>query len=205
MTEINHNAIKQQMVNILQANTNLFDIDDENKFTYIEVGEPEGNPFPTPPTYPALWVTSSRTLETINRKGINVSNRHSFLTHDVSYLLKFMVVEQDSIVAEKQLDEFQKTIMETLENDIELLGTIWSTGVNFVVDDVVSFEGSLYICIQDNLSANGNNPTFPAFWTFQSTLPGDTWPERVETFRQELDGQGIRGKTITWKFIFTTD
>lgn len=35
--------------------------------------------------------------------------------------------------------------------------------------------------------------------------PDDTYPERVETFRLELDGQGIRGKTITWGLIFTSN
>jgi len=162
-TEIDHNATKQQIVDILQANTDLYDEDDEDKITYLEVGEPEGTPLPTPPTYPALWVTNSRTLETIIRKGINDSNNHAYLTHDVNYLLKLMVTEQDSIVAEKQLDDFQKEIMETLEADILLTGV-----------------------------------------TPLTLGPDDSWPSRVETFRQELDGQGNRGKTITWTLLFTT-
>lgn len=165
MTEIDHNATKQQIVDILQNNTNLFDVNDETKITYLEVGEPPGNPQPTPPTYPALWVTNARTLETIQRKGINTSNRHAYLTHTVNYLLKLMVVEQDSIVAEQQLDNFQKLIMETLE------------------DDVALSSGSQTLTI----------------------APDDTWPERIETFRQELDGQGIRGKTITWNLLFTSN
>lgn len=166
MTEIDHNLTKQQMVDILQNNTDLFDDDDKSKIRYLEVGEPEGKPLPTPPMYPALWITNSRTLETITRKGINDSNnRHSYLLHEVSYLLKLMVVEKDSIVAEKQLDAFQKLIMETLEDDITL-----STGSQTLV-----------------------------------IKPDDTWPERVETFRQELDGQGIRGRTITWHLQFTSN
>lgn len=164
MTEIDHNAVKQQIVDILQANTSLFNINDETKITYLAVGEPPGNPTPTPPTYPALWITNSRTLETVIRKGINDSNNHAYLTHQVSYLFKLMVVEADSIIAEQQLDNFQKTIMETLEADILLLGT-----------------------------------------SALSLGPDDTWPERVETFRAELDGQGIRGKTITWNLLFSTN
>jgi hypothetical protein len=165
MTEINHNLVKQQMVDILQNNTTLFDVDNEAKITYLEVGEPPGNPFPTPSTYPALWITNARTLETISRKGTNDSNRHSYLIHDVTYQLKLMVVEQDSIIAEKQLDNLQKLIMETLENDITLS------------------SGSQTLTIS----------------------PDDTWPERVETFRQELDGQAVRGKSITWHLQFATN
>ena len=164
MAEIDHNATKQQIVNILQANTSLYDEDDESKITYLEVGEPQGNPLPTPPTYPALWVTNSRTVETILRKGINDANNHAYLTHEVNYLLKLMVVEEDSIVAEQKLDAFQKLIMETLEADILLLSTAALT-----------------------------------------LGPDDSYPSRVETFRQELDGQGIRGKTITWTLLFSTN
>ena len=73
MAEIDHNATKQQIVNILQANTDLFDINDETKITYLEVGEPQGNPLPTPPTYPALWVTNSRTVETVTSGALKLA------------------------------------------------------------------------------------------------------------------------------------
>lgn len=152
-------------MDILQANTNLYDTTDETKMTYLEVGVPDGNPLPTPPTYPALWVTNSRTLETINRKGIVSSNQHAYLTHDINYLITFMVNQQDSIEAEQILDEFQKLIMETLEADVSL--------------------------------ANGSQ-TLPI-------SPDDSWPDRVETFRAENDGQPIRGRTITWHLKFTTN
>lgn len=165
MTEINHNLVKQQIVDILQANTNLYDTTDETKMTYLEVGVPDGNPLPTPPTYPALWVTNSRTLEIINRKGIISSNQHAYLTHDVNYLITFMVNQQDSIEAEQILDDFQKLIMETLEADVPL-----STG----------------------------SQTLPV-------SPDDSYPDRVETFRQENDGQPIRGRTITFHLKFTTN
>lgn len=164
-TEINHNLVKQQIVDILQNNTTLYDVDVELKMTYIEVGVPQGTPLPTPPTYPALWVTNSRTLETINRKGIVSSNQHAYLTHDVNYLITFMVNQQDSIEAEQILDKFQKLIMETLEADVPL-----ATG----------------------------SQTLPV-------SPDDSYPERVETFRQENDGQPVRGRTITWHLKFTTN
>jgi len=165
LTEINHTLVKQQMVDILRNNTALFDKDDESKITYLEVGEPPGNPLPTAPTYPAVWITNARALETITRKGINDNNRHSYLFHEVSYLIKIMVTEQDSIVAEQRLDAFQKLVMETLENDIAL-----TTG----------------------------SQTLPI-------KPDDTWPERVETFRVDLDGTGIRGKVITFHLLFTSN
>ncbi len=190
------------MVDILQNNTNLYDPNDKTKMRYIEVGEPEGNPLPTPPKYPAMWVTNSRTLETITRKGINDSNHHSYLLHDVNYLLKMMVVAKDSIVAEKNLDDFQKTVMETLEADIALLGTVWSGATAYVVGNLVSNDGKLYQATADNTN---QEPPNASFWTAGDILPDDTWPDRVETFRQELDGQGIRGKTLTWHLQFTSN
>ncbi len=171
-SEINHNLVKQQIVDILQNNANLFDINviDGSRLTYLEVGEPNqvlevGGGKPIPPTFPALWVTNSRTLETIQRKGITTNNQHSFLTHNVSYALKLMVNEQDSIVSEKVLDDLQEVIMETLEADVAL-----STG----------------------------SQTLPK-------SPDDGWPERVETFREENDGGPVRGKVITWHYLFTTN
>ena len=164
--EINHNLVKQQIADILQANTTeVYNPNDETKITYLEVGEPNGTPLPIPPTYPALWVTNSRTLETILRKGLTDNNQHTFLTHEVRYMLKIMVNEQDSIVAEKRLDELQKVIMETLEEDVAL---------------------------------SGGSQTLPK-------SPDDGWPERVETFRMELDGTPVRGRMITWQYLFTTN
>ena len=207
MTEISHNLTKQQIVSILRAESTLFDVNNLAKINYLEVAEPDGLPIPTPPTYPALWVTNSRTLETIIRKGINDSNKHTYLTHDVNYLLKIMVNEQDSIVAEKTLDDFQKLVMETLEADVNLVGTAWASGVNYLINDIRN-EGTMkFIAIQDHLSVDPTNkPPNVAFWTeIENIQPDDSWPERVETFRVELDGGPVRGKTITWHYKFTSN
>ena len=121
------------MVDILQANANLYDVDDKTKINYLEVGEPPGNPLPTPPAFPGLWVTNSRPLETIKPEGTIVSDSYTYLSHDVEYDIKFLVVEQDSIVAEKQLDDLQKLILETLEANTSIGGkanTSWPTRVD---------------------------------------------------------------------------
>ena len=68
-------------------------------------------------------------------------------------------------MAEKRLDELQKVIMETLEEDVAL---------------------------------SGGSQTLPK-------SPDDGWPERVETFRMELDGTPVRGRMITWQYLFTTN
>lgn len=157
--------MKQQIIDIIQNNATLYDVNDETKLVYAEVGVPPGNPLPTPPAYPGLWITNARQLETIIRKGVITSDQHSYLTHDVNYLITFMVNQQDSIEAEKVLDEFQKLVMETLEADVDL---------------------------------SSGSQTLPV-------SPDDTWPERVETFRQEQDGQPVRGKTMTFHLKFTTN
>lgn len=200
MTELNHNIIKQQMVNILQVAA-LYNINDETKITYLEVGEPNGNPLPLPPTYPAIWVTNSRPLETIKPSGVITSDSHTILSHDVDYEIKLMVNEEDSIVAEKSLDDFQKILMETLEADVNFKGSNgWLVGTAYVIKDIVSYGGALY---QASASTTGDIP--PASpWVFLTRLPNDSWPSRVDTFRQNQDGQPVRGRTITWKCKITT-
>lgn len=210
--EINHNIVKQQIVDILQANTDLYDISDfENKITYLEVGEPNGvmdggNGFPTPPTFPALWVTNSRTLETILRKGITSDNQHTFLTHEVRYMLKMLVNEQDSIVAEKRLDDLQQIVMETLEEDVGLWGAAqWDPAVSYVIGDKVYNNCHLY---EATAPSTNEEPPNASFWddiTTMTVYPNDGWPERVETFRIELDGSPVRGRMITWQYLFTTN
>lgn len=208
-TEINHNSVKQQMVDILQNNTNLYDVNviDGSRITYIEVGEPSqvlksGSGLPIPPTYPGLWITNSRPLETIKPTGTITDTSHTALIHDVDYDIKFMVNEQDSIIAEKVLDNLQQVILETLEDDIRFDNDIWSSSTTYSTDDKVSYKGGLYQSESNNNT--GNIPDAGSPWIFLTRLPADSWPSRVDTFRQNQDGSEVRGKTITWKCkIFT--
>ncbi len=210
MTEIDHDLTKHQIAQYLRLDTTLFDVNavNETKFSYLKVGEPNGTPLPIPSTYPALWITNSRSLETITRKGITDSNQHTFLTHEVRYMLKFMVNEQDSIAAEKRLDDLHKLTMERLKTNVGLTGILfdaWVTATNYDVGDLVSDASINYQCILNHVSAAGNKPPNATNWkVLDVLLPDDSWPERAETFRMELDGTPVKGQMITWHYLFTT-
>lgn len=206
MTEIDHQVVKQQMVNILQAKTTLYDkdaTDGTNKFTYLEVGEPNGTVLPVPDSYPGLWVTSSRPLETIKPSGTIPGSSHILLNHDVDYDIKYLINEADSIIGEQRLDIFQKAIMEALEADIRFEQVKWLVSATYATGDIVSHTGSLW---QSKINSNtGNEPTDTAAqWTFLTRHPNNSWPSRVDTFRQDQDGTPLRGRVITWKCKFTT-
>lgn len=201
--ELNHQEVKQQMIDIIQATSALYDINDETKLTYAEVGEPNGTP-PIPPVFPGLWITNNRPLETIIPKGSVAGDSHAFLAHDVDYAIKYLANESDSIKAEKILDEFQKLIMETFEADDSFFHNKWATGQNYIVGTKRSNVGSLFVSKTVHTSSGANEPPNATNWTFLTRLPNTSWPSRVDILRQELDGQPLRGRVITWKCKFTT-
>jgi len=133
---------------------------------------------------------------------------HTFLTHEVKYLLKFMVNEQDSIIAEKRLDDLQKQIMERLEDNIGLTAILfeqWVTATEYSIGDLVKDANINYEAVKNHTSAAANKPANTEFWKLvNNVLPDDSWPERVETLRMELDGMPIRGRMITWNYLFAT-
>lgn len=118
-TEIDHNAVKQRIVDILKANSSLFTTNpvDDSKFREIQVGHPNGHEWKGD-TLPYVFV--SFLSESVRRKGSDATDAAPSLEHDVRYNIWFFVDEKNGRAAEKQLDSFQKTILETLEADEQL-------------------------------------------------------------------------------------
>jgi hypothetical protein len=56
---------------------------------------------------------------------------------------------------------------------LDLGGTKWKIAENYVVDDIVALDGSIYVCTQDNTSAAGDEPGVGAEWeTFWTLFSG---------------------------------
>jgi hypothetical protein len=121
LAEVDHDAIKEQMVAILQANATLYDTSDNTKMLSIKVGRPDSKTgFDN--ELPSLYVTNSNPLERITLQGTMTSSSEALgcLQHNIRYKIIFGVDVQSARQAENDLDDFQKIILETLEADSKL-------------------------------------------------------------------------------------
>lgn len=123
MAELNHNTIKSKIIAILKANSSLYTTTAEaNKLRSITVGFPQGTSL-SDSMPPYCYVTNASPFESITNQGSVVSNGIKMLEHVFHYDIVFVVNESDSRTGELRLDNFQKTILDTLEADVDLTGT----------------------------------------------------------------------------------
>lgn len=121
-TELDHDVIKQKIVAILQADTSLYTTTAEaDELRSIEVGFPQGNALSDKMPPYAFVTNSSGPFETV-RSGTVVSNAVTVLHHIFHYDIVVVVNEADSRKAEVLLDDLQKRILETIEEDQDLTG-----------------------------------------------------------------------------------
>jgi hypothetical protein len=122
VAEVDHDAIKEQIVAILKANTTLYDSAGAvNKIALIEVGRPDGKTgFDN--ALPSVYVTNANPLERITMQGTMTSSSEALpcLVHNIRYKIIVGVDAHSARVAEEQLDDFQKLILESLEADNKL-------------------------------------------------------------------------------------
>ena len=126
MAELNHDTIKAKIVAILKANSSLYTTTAEaNKLRKIEVGFPSGNQL-TLEMIPYAFVTNSTgPFETITT-GQVTSNSIQTLNHTLHYDITIVVQGEDAKAAEKKLDDFQETVLNTLETDHDFTGATTS-------------------------------------------------------------------------------
>jgi len=120
--ELDHDAIKTRIVDILKANATLFDANDLTKLRFIEVGWPAGD-WDKDEMFPYCFVTNGTPFEMMKNEGIIQSDAVSDLSHTFNYSIIFVVNSKDSREAELNLDDFQKLILQLLEADTSLTGT----------------------------------------------------------------------------------
>ena len=122
MAEVDHDAIKEQMVAIIKGNATLFDASGGiDKIRVANVGIPDGESgFDN--IFPQLYITNANPLERISLQGTMTGSSEGLgcLLHQIRYKIIFSVNTDNSRDAENELDDFQKTILETLEADSKL-------------------------------------------------------------------------------------
>jgi len=123
--ELDHDAIKTRIVDILKANATLFDANDLTKIRFIDVGFPDGDPF-NDQMFPYIFVTNASPFETIRNKGNTPTSGGNIivkaLDHQFDYDIVCIVNAKSAREAELNLDDFQKLILELLEADLSLVG-----------------------------------------------------------------------------------
>ena len=119
VTELDHDAIKERIKVRLEAVVALFDANDLTKIRAIEVGFPEGDPF-DPENMDHIYISNAVTLESITPAGNSSDDEWKSLRHIVRYEIVTIVNASTAREAEEKLDDFQKLILEELEENPQL-------------------------------------------------------------------------------------
>lgn len=120
-TELDHGAIKERIVEILKANTDLYDPTNNpgTKVRSIGLGIPDKKEFQKLPT-PYIRVTNDTNLESDKPFGSIVSNAQSASYHIAKYLIICVAQAKDAATVEGTLDDLHKLIKETLKENVDL-------------------------------------------------------------------------------------
>jgi len=117
-----HNKNKQRIVDILKADTNVFDLGKTvGKLREIYVGQrvpkfSSGSDFA-----PFAYVINGNPILTKKPKGIVQNNEQSYFENTVRYLINFVSKTKDKPVnSEKQLDDIELAISTAIENNFQL-------------------------------------------------------------------------------------
>jgi hypothetical protein len=123
-SELNRNTIKDAIVAVLQANTSLYDpTGSPGELRVIQTGRPEDEL--NDAGMPYAFVRNSRgAFETIVPQNIKVSDASRLIEHELFFDIVVVVNEKDSRFAENALDDFQELILETIEENQDLNGSV---------------------------------------------------------------------------------
>ena len=130
MTTVDIFGIKQRIVTILKAQSSLFSTQpsDKTKFRKIEAGSPSPKAIQEPPL-PRCWVTSDDTVAIVKPLGVIANNISQGEEYDVRIKIIFATEAKDGPSTEEKIDDFIKTIINTLEVNYDLRSGAESTRV----------------------------------------------------------------------------
>lgn len=118
VTEIDHDAVARRIVDILQNNSTLYDeAGVDAKLANIEAGHPHGHAWKDK-IFPYAFVSFRNERTTLF--GSRTGNEIHGAKHVATYDIIFGVDEKDARTAETSLNDFQKLILQTLEENIQL-------------------------------------------------------------------------------------
>lgn len=131
-TEIDHDAVKENIKLILQGNSSLYTTTAEaNKLRLIEVGHPDGKDG-LDRVLPFAYIHNANPFERARRIGVKTrsSEAQGPILHEFRYDIIIGVNGKTSRDVQEKLDDFQKLTLETLEADHR-----FKNGGAAVVDD----------------------------------------------------------------------
>ena len=126
-TELNHDTIKAAIVTILKAGepNAVFDSSGgTDKLRSITVGYALGGDPLEDKQRNYAFVTNNTTLESNRVQGAVIANAHRVIEHTIRYDIHVVIFGEQGRDAEKNLDTIQKGILELLEVDMDLGGTV---------------------------------------------------------------------------------
>ena len=103
MTELNHQEIKQRIVDILKADDNVYSQSEKGKVRSIGIGIPDQNEFKSIPT-PYIRITNATRFESDKPFGVIVDNAQTSSYHTIQYNIICVAQEKDAPTVESTLD-----------------------------------------------------------------------------------------------------
>lgn len=122
VTELDHNAIKERIAEILRSDTDLYDPTNNpsgTKVRSISLGIPDKKEFSRLPT-PYIRITNDTSLESDKPFGSIVSNAQSASYHIVKYIIICVAQAKDAAKVEEILDDLHKLVKEKLKENVDL-------------------------------------------------------------------------------------
>jgi len=114
-------AIKQQIVDVLDSDSALYDSTGANeKVRKITVGAPRIPRLKQETTLPQIWVTNDSTIFTRKVRGKTESNVHLVNEYTYGFAVYLILAEGDGPRVEERLDDFVQLIDQTITENSDL-------------------------------------------------------------------------------------
>jgi hypothetical protein len=122
--ELNRDTIKDAFVTLLQSNSDLYDATGaDSKIRKITTGRP--NDELNDSGIPYIFVRNARgTFENIRRQDLAISGASKIIQHELFFEVVVVAIRKNSKGVENALDDFQELILETLEGDQDIGGSV---------------------------------------------------------------------------------
>jgi len=121
VTSVDIFGIKEKVVAILKADTNLYTStpSDKTKIRKIEAGAPTPKSMNEPPL-PRIWVTNDNLIANAKELATVQSNAKLGEEYDIRIKIILVVEAKDGPKTEEDLDDFTKLIIEQLDTNYDL-------------------------------------------------------------------------------------
>jgi len=133
-SELNRNTIKTAFVTLLKTNSSLFTTTGEtDELRAIEVGRPEDEI--NDAMIPYAFVRNGRgTFENIEPQKIAVGDTSQLVVHELFFDIVVIVSKKDARTSEALHEDLQELILETLQGDQDIGGTVDTSDVVRIAD-----------------------------------------------------------------------